>query len=240
MKGMESGHRKILMYRPAHVWLGAALTALLLLVAAYLVFDRGKLYAGAELVDLRKQRKEQARTINKQERRILELGEQVAVLQRSSEIDRRASQEVRKEFSVLQDELQSLRKELDFYRGIMAPHDAGGGLRIQKFDVKPTAREGGYAITLTLAQVKHNDRYATGSVELEVEGLEDGRSKVLVFSEIGVGDSKTLAYKFKYFQHLQGEIWVPAGFQPLRVKILVKSKGKGQPAGVEEIVDWPA
>jgi hypothetical protein len=236
---MEPGNRKILVYLPAHVWLGAVVTVLLLLVAAYLVFDRGKLYAGAELVDLRKQRKEQVRTIDKQERRIVELSEQVAVLQRSSEIDRRASQEVRNEFSALQDELQALRKELDFYRGIMSPGDAKPGLRVQKFEVKPAHQVGSYTIGLTLAQVKHNDRYVTGVVELEVEGLENGKSKVLVFSQPGIGDSKALSYKFKYFQRLQGEIWIPADFQPLRVKILIKPKGKGQPAGVEEILDWP-
>lgn len=237
---MESAHRKILFYQPRYLWLGAAVSVVLLLAAAYLVFDRGKLHAGAEIGELRKLRKEQASTIDRQERRILELTEQVAVLQRSSEIDRRASQEVRNEFSALQVELQDLRKELDFYRGIMAPGDAKPGLRVQKFEVRPATQTGSYTVGLTLAQVKRNDRYVSGVVELEIEGLEDGRSKVLVFNQIGMGDGKALSYKFRYFQRLQGEIWIPDDFQPLRVKILVKPKGKGQPAGVEEIMDWPA
>ncbi len=236
---MSTAHRKILFYRPAHLWLGLAVVIGLLLVAFYLVFDWGKLHASDELVDLRAERKAQSRTIDKQEKRILQLAGQVAVLQRSSEIDRRASQEVRNEFSVLHEELQELRKELTFYRAIMAPGDVSPGLRVRKFEVKPGAQDGNFTVAVTLTQVKRNDRYVTGVVELEVEGLENEKPKVLVFNQVGLGDNETLSYKFRYFQRLQGQIWLPADFQPLRVKILVRPKGKGQPEGVEEVVDWP-
>lgn len=236
---METGNRKILVYQPAYVWLGIAVSMALLVTTAYALFEHGKSYAGSGLEKLARQRTELEQRVAELEKANLSLREQATVSQRSSEIDRRASLEVRAEFAGLQDELLELRKELDFYRGIVSPGDAKAGLRIQRFQLEPGTESGSVLYSLTLTQVKRNERYMRGAIEMEVEGLEDGESKVLLFKKLAEGNSKALNYKFRYFQNIEGQIWIPAQFKPEKVRVLLKPQGKGKPPAIEEVVDWP-
>ena len=237
---MDSANRKILVYQPLYVWLTVAVLVVLLMVGAYALFEYGVRSSGTRVEQLTRQRntlESQAGVLQKQN---AELQEQVAVLRRSSEIDRRASREVRDEFAALRDQLMEQRKELEFYRGIVSPGDATPGLRIQRFQLEPVGDEGNFFFSLTLTQVKRNERYVRGVVEMEVEGVEDGSPKVLVFNKLAADNSKPLSFKFRYFQNFEGEIWIPPQFTPQRIRIMLKPKGKGQPAGVDKTMDWPA
>jgi hypothetical protein len=236
---METGNRKILVYQPAYVWLGIAVAMALLATAAYVLFERGKFYAASGLEKLARQRSELEQRVAELQEANLSLSEQAAVSQRSSEIDRRASLEVRREFASLQDELLELRKELEFYRGIVSPGDAKPGIRIQRLQLEPSTESGSVFYRLTLTQVKRNERYVRGVIEMEVEGLEDGKPKVLLFKKLAEGNNKALTYKFRYFQNVEGEIWIPPQFKPKKVRVLLKPQGKGQPSAIEEVMDWP-
>lgn len=236
---METGNRKILVYQPVYVWLGIVVALLLLVTAAYLLFESGKYHAGAGLESLARQRGELEQRVAELQEENLSLREQTAVSQRSSEIDRQASLDVRREFAGLQDELLEVRKELDFYRGIVSPGDVKPGLRIQSVQLEPGSASGSVFYQLTLTQVKRNERYVRGIIEMEVEGLEDGTPKVLLFKKLAEGNSKVLNYKFRYFQNVEGEIWIPPEFEPKKVRVLLKPQGKGQPPAIEEVVDWP-
>jgi hypothetical protein len=236
---METGNRKILVYQPVYVWLGIAVSLLLLVTAAYLLFERGKYHAGAGLEKLTWQRGELQRRVAELQEANLNLREQAVVSQRSSEIDRRASLEVRREFASLQDELLELRQELDFYRGIVSPGDVKPGIRIQSVRLEPASATGKVFYRLTLTQVKGNERYVRGVIEMEVEGQQDGKPKVLLFKKLAEDNSKVLNYKFRYFQNVEGEIWIPPQFKPKKVRVLLKPQGKGQPPAIEAVMDWP-
>ena len=135
--------------------------------------------------------------------------------------------------------LLGLRKELEFYRGIVSPGEVKHGLRVQQFNLEPGQEPGSFAFNLTLTQVKRNDRYVTGAIEISVQGVEDGEDKVLPFEQLLVGDQKDLKYRFRYFQHFEGMIRIPADFQPRQISIRLSPRGKGQPPGIEEVVEWP-
>lgn len=237
---MEAGNRKILMYRPAEVWLVIGVGTLLLTLAAYFVFQLGKQQAGAELQQLQHQRGLLDQQVERQQGELMRLREQHAVLERASEIDRQASLELRDDFARVQGEVLGLRKELDFYRGIVSPGDVEPGLRIQSFHLEPAAEGGAFRYDLTLTQVKRNDRFVSGVVEMEVEGVEDGLTKLLPFATLVAGDSKALRFRFRYFQRFTGRIELPDQFQPRRVTIRLLPGGKGQPPGVEQTLEWPA
>ena len=237
---MEAGNRKILMYRPAEVWLVIGVGTLLLALAAYLTFQLGKQQAGAELQQLQHQRGRLDQQIEQQQSELMALREQHAVLQRASEIDRQASLELRDDFARLQGEVLGLRKELDFYRGIVSPGEVEPGLHIQNFRLEPAAEKGEFRYELTVTQLKRNDRFVTGVVEMEVEGVEDGLTKLLPFATLVAGDSKALRFRFRYFQRFAGKLRLPDQFQPRRVTIRLSPRGKGQPPGVEKTLEWPA
>jgi cell division protein FtsB len=236
---MVSGNRKILVYQPVHAWLGLAVVLVLLTTAAYLLFESGIHYSGERVERLTRQLAGTEGSYDALQQANAELREQIAVLKRSSEIDRRATREVRNEYAGLREEAMELRKQLAFYQGIVSPDDARQGLNIQRFHLEPTQEEGGFFYSLTLTQVKRNERYVRGVVEMEVDGLENGKQKVLKFGKLAAGNSKALNFKFRYFQNFEGEIRIPPQFKPLQIRILLKPKGKGQPAGIEETMDWP-
>lgn len=236
---MESGQRKILVYSPKVLWLVVGMLVLLALLGISVAFNFGKQFAGDELVRLESQRDQLNEQVSDLERRNRELNERVAVLDKSSEIDRRASLDVRDSYAALQNELLELRRELEFYRGIVSPGAATAGLRIQRFELLPGREAAHFDYNLTLTQVKRNDRYARGVIRLEVEGLQDGKPEKLPMSALVAKDAATLKYKFRYFQHFSGELVLPTNFEPQRVIIRLLPRGKGQPAGIETTLDWP-
>ncbi len=234
-----SGDRKILVYQPAYAWLGLAVVVVFLATAAYLLFESGIRYSGERVERLTQQLDSIEGSYEALQQANTELQEQLAVLKRSSEIDRRATREVRNDYAGLREKVMELRKQLAFYQGIVSPGDARPGLRVQRFHLEPTKEEGDFFFSLTLTQVKRNERYVRGVVEMEIEGLENGKPKVLEFRKLAAGNSKVLNFKFRYYQNFEGEIQIPPEFKPGKVRILLKPKGKGQPPGIEKTMDWP-
>jgi hypothetical protein len=237
---MEAGSRKILVYRPAQVWLAAGVAAVVLFTAGWLLFQLGGRQAQTALSQLRQERGALERRVERQEAQLTALRERLAVSQRSSEIDRRASLELRGDFARLEGELAGLRKELDFYKGIVSPDEAGPGLRIHSFRVTAGADARVFRYALTLIQVQRNDRYVNGVIEIQVEGVEDGQSRRLPLAKLVEGKAEAVKFRFRYFQHLGGTIRVPDGFAPRRVHVRVLPRGEGQPSEVEKTFEWPA
>ena len=237
---IEPRNRKILVYQPVQAWAAAGVALVLLIGAGYLLFHRGMHYGGLELDRLDKRRGELERQLEQARSANAGLQQQLAILERSSEIDRRATLEVRNEFAALQEKVQALRKELAFYRGIVSPSDNKAGLNIQRFDLQPGSLAGRYVYRLMLTQLKRNDRYVRGIIEITVEGMQDGDSKVLSFAGLRVDKGDATKFKFRYFQEFEGEIELPPEFRPQRVTIRAKTTGKDQPPGVEKTMEWPA
>jgi len=236
---MEPAKHKILVYQPGYLWMAAAVAAVVLVTAGYLLFRYAAGYAGGELDRFGRQHDEMQQQLADAHKQNAALRQQLAILERSSEIDRRATLEVRNDFARLQDKMQALRKELAFYRGIISPADNKAGLTIQRFDLQRGASAGRYTYNLMLTQVKRNDKYAQGVVEIDVAGEQDGQHKVLSFDRLRVDDGKTLKFKFRYFQDFEGEIELPAEFKPKQLVIHARTGGKGQPPDVEKTMDWP-
>jgi hypothetical protein len=236
---MESGNRRILVYQPAYLWMSAAVAVVLLLSAGYLLFHYGAGYAGGELERFSRQEEVLRGQLAEARQENADLRQRLAILERSSEIDRRATLEVRNDFARLQDQMQTLRKELAFYRGIVSPTDAKAGLTIQRFDLKRQAAAGRYTYSLMLTQVKGNGKYAKGTVEIAVDGLQDGASKVLSFDSLRVDGGKAMKFRFRYFQNFEGEIEIPAEFEPRQLRVRARTSGKGQPPDLEKTLDWP-
>jgi hypothetical protein len=235
---MESS-RKILVYQPAYLWLGGAVAVVLIVSSGFLLFQRGIYHAGTELGQLEQQVSELEENLEEARTANAGLRQQLAILERSSEIDRHASFEVRKDLVALQDEMLKLREDLAFYRGIVSPADNKSGLNIERFELQPESTDGSYRFRLMLTQVKRNERYVRGVVEIKVEGVEDGKSKVLSFDRLRADKGRALKFKFRYFQDFEGVIALPPTFTPHHLTIRVKPSGKKPPPGVEKTMEWP-
>lgn len=236
---METGNRKILVYRPATVWMAAIAGVMSMLAAGWVLFERGAEYAGQEIHALYQERSRLLQQVDQLHQERDGMQERLAILKHSSEIDRYASQNVKDEFVRLQEELLALRKELEFYHGILSPGDAKPGVRIQNFHIGQADDPGHFTYSLTLVQVKQNDSYVGGEAEIDIEGMQDDNPKMMALAELATDGKKVINFRFRYFQHFNGEIALPAAFRPERLRVRVKPRGKGQPKTVEQFIEWP-
>jgi sirohydrochlorin ferrochelatase len=237
---LETGSQRILIYRPGQLWIALAVLVLVLAAAGGWLYQRGVQQGVGEARDLWQERPQLLAEIEKLHQEKRHLADQLAVLERASQIDRQASLEVRQSLGELQEELAGLREELAFYQGIMSPGDVEPGIRVQKLYWEPVSSEGLFRYDLTLVQVKRNDQAVRGVVHLSLEGELDGHPVTLALAELTEPAVENLAFRFRYFQHFEGEVRIPHRFRPRTVHLRVEPAGRGAPPRVERSYDWPA
>ena len=210
------------------------------LYAGWWLYDLGKVRGVIELKSLRTQYSVQEKLTGKLTTDNKLLRERVAILERSSQIDQQAAQDVKADLGQLEMELQAAREEVEFYRGIVAPGDVQSGLRIHRFSLEGGSGAGEYHYDLVLTQLKHNDSLVTGVVDWKIAGLMLGEPGELALAGVTNPAVKHLKFRFRYFQELAGTIRLPDGFEPEKVILNVVPEGKGKPPSVKQTFDWYA
>ncbi len=217
----------------------AAAVALLMLYVGWRVYDLGKLRGVSELQNLRTENMLLERSNDKLENDAEDLRERVAILERSSQIDRQAAQAVKSDLGQLEEELQATREEVEFYRGIVAPGDVNPGLHIHRFALERGSTEGEYHYDLVLTQLKRNDQYVSGEVDWKITGKLDGEQGALTLVDVTRPVTQQLKFRFRYFQELAGTINLPGDFEAKKVVLTIRPQGKGQQDPVVQQFDWP-
>jgi hypothetical protein len=209
------------------------------LFAVWWLYELGKLRGVEELGALRT---EHAMLETRHERLLDEaaaLRDRVAILDRSSQIDRQAALDIKDDLGQLEENLQAAREEIEFYRGIVAPGDVQSGLRIHRFALEEGVAAAEYHYDLVLTQLKRNDRYVTGTVDWSISGIMVGEQGELALAGVTNPPVKQLKFRFRYFQELAGKITLPDGFEPQKVVLSIQPKGKGKLPAIEQTFDWP-
>jgi hypothetical protein len=219
--------------------LGAIVLLALLMFAGWRLYDLGKVRGAAELAGLRVEVEQLERRNRELARESSKLGDRLAILQRSSQIDQQAARTVKSDVGQLEEALQAAREELEFYRGIVAPGDVNPGLRIHRFALERGVAQGEYHYDLVLTQLKRNDKFVSGVVEWKIVGILDDESVVLALDEVSDPAVQQLKFRFRYFQDLAGTIKLPGEFAPDRVELTVRPEGKGKQVPVVQSFDWP-
>jgi hypothetical protein len=207
--------------------------------AGWWLYDLGKVHGVNELSGLRSEHRTLQTLYDKAVSERNNLRDRVAILERSSQVDRQAAQHVREELGALQEELQAAREEIKFYRGIVSPAEGKQGLRIHNFTLSPGLQAGEYQYDLVLTQLQRNDKYAKGTVTWKITGKQDDEVSELQLAGVTQAETKNLAFRFRYFQHLTGVINLPENFVAHKVELTVKASGKKAPGPLTEVFDWP-
>jgi len=164
------------------------------------------------------------------------LRDQVALLQRSTQVDQTAYSAVGSDLKGLQDEITELREEVTFYRGIVSPAESAAGLRIERIRLEPGNGPQMFHYRLILTQVVKNAGTAQGVLELAVEGQMGGKTKRLPWGEVSTKKERTIDFKFRYFEQFEGDLILPKGFTPRSVLVTANPlKAKK----IERTLDWP-
>ena len=177
-----------------------------------------------------------AARLQAQQARIAELEQQAVSLRRSDQISRDANRELQRTLAERDEEIASLRADIAFYERFVgnatAQRHALGVHALQLQD------EGGGAwhFTATLTQNASRDAVNRGTLVLSVEGSQGGRMRELDWAVLRQqADPPGVAYAFKYFQQVEGDIVLPAGLRPIRVTARLRPQ-RGQP--VEQSFTW--
>ena len=156
------------------------------------------------------------------------LKQQLAVLTRSQQITRIATDALRRSLADRDEEIAGLRADQAFYTRLTGGSAQREGLAVQGLKLSPIAGAHAFAITITLTQNQnaHRGEPSQGRVSLSVEGVRGGRAAQLAWSDLAPPPARAgLPFAFKYFQQVQGMLVLPAGFVPSRAIVSVQPDG---------------
>ena len=168
-----------------------------------------------------------------------QLREQVVMLERSHQIDTQVATRLQNEIQNLQDQVYSLKGELEFYQGIMSSTTDSKGLNVQGLHIESTDQERLYRFKLVLTNVAKSDRVVNVTMDMSIEGMNEAGSKVLSLNEVTAGKELKREIKFKNFERIEGSLNFPKGFKPLRVVVDIRQKDIKN-STIQKIFEWPA
>lgn len=212
-----------------------ALFVVVLIASGYLLYDYGHSRADYDFGSLETQREELRQQVTALQGEAEQLRNELVADKRSTEIERHAYTEVNKTLQKLQAEILELKEEVAFYRSIVAPRESARGLRIQRFNVMPTGVDKTYRYKLVLTQVIKNNQLTRGTVEMQLEGLSNGKPQSFNLVSLSAKGETRLDFRFKYYQNFEGDVVLPDGFVPSRIHIKVDSNK----INLEKTFDWP-
>jgi hypothetical protein len=172
--------------------------------------------------------------------RIDELMSENAHLASSSEIDATASKQVGEKLTELNDEMLELKEELVFYRSLLSPAEMEPGLQILGIQMIKDGSSNAYNYKIVLTQRHNGNQLAMGNVNVQVSGLQSGKSAQLDLAELAAtsGDA-IMSFHFKNFQSLEGKLVLPDDFEPKDVLVNVNPTTHGIKQ-VERNYEWNA
>lgn len=142
--------------------------------------------------------------------------------ERSSQIDREAAQAIRGEIESLEDERAELQLEAEKLRSLVS--EGGDRLEVTEYSLRKTG-ERRYRYQFKVTRDIEGAKKLEGWVTLRVAGLSSGESEELSLPELTGGSLDIHRLGFKHYQTIDGDLQLPAGFEPDRLTIEVTPIG---------------
>ena len=209
-----------------HRW-AYALIAIFLLAVAFGVWGAWKAFAPAP-DDPRTQ-------LRAQQAKLDELEQRVATLTRSDQITRDANRDLQGTLAERDEEISGLRADVAFYERFVGATGQRRGLSVHELHLLPQAGQA-WHFTATLTQNLNRGAVNSGRLTVSVEGTRAGKLQRLAWSDLRQEpNAEGNPYSFKYFQQVEGDLVLPAGFQPLRISVRLDPASG---ADVEQSFTW--
>jgi len=172
-----------------------------------------------------------------QKKQVEQLEQRVATLSRSDQISRDANRDLQTALAERDEEIAGLRADVAFYERFVGATGQRRGLAVHELKLQPQTDQA-WHFTATLTQNLNRGAVNAGRLLVSVEGTRAGKLQRLAWSDLRQqADAPGLPYSFKYFQQVEGDLVLPADFEPVRVTArLVPQNG----AAVEQSFTWAA
>lgn len=172
-----------------------------------------------------------------QQKKIDTLEQRIATLSRSDQISRDANGDLQSTLAERDEEIAALRADVAFYERFVGATAQRRGLSVHELKLQAQTDQA-WRFTATLTQNLNRGAVNAGRLQLSVEGTRGGKLQRLAWSELRQQTGEPgVAYSFKYFQQVEGDLVLPADFKPVRViaRLLPQSG-----ATVEQSFTWAA
>jgi len=226
----------ITIQRPFRWILGVVVLIGLVAVMIWTAYEKGRHAAGFDSSDADRaveMLQEENETLRSE---LAESQRQAAMLERNSKIGDDTTGQLKKSLSEAQKEALELKKELAFYKSIVAPEQGKPSIVIQTIQLKKDL-VGDYDYKIMISQQGRNDRFARGTMEVSIEGSNQGAQQVLALNDVSADVKKPIKFGMKYFQNFTGKLTLPQGFAAESIRVKLKPSSKTLEA-VDEIFPW--
>lgn len=193
-----------------------AALVLVLLVASFLSGRHAGLSASG---DLHQRNRDLARQVNQQTIELRALKSDNVRLAKAAEIDRLAAEAVRKELLAYRQEVAELQRDVDFFRGLMAPDEMERGLRLHSFNIDYDAATERYSYKAIITNAGAPGTVTRGQLKLTLVAAGEQGNKEIPFGELpGFQGSSPVKLRFRFFQNIQGSFKLPGNYEPVSIQ----------------------
>ncbi|MFC5593270.1 DUF6776 family protein [Lysobacter niastensis] len=174
----------------------------------------------------------QARSLQAQ---VDQLQQRVTTLTRSDQISREANRDLQGTLAERDEEIAGLRADVAFYERLVGSTAQRRGLTVHALRMQPQS-DMAWHFTSTLTQNLNRGAVSAGQLTMTIEGTRNGRLEKLAWTDLRQQPTAPgLGYSFKYFQQIEGDVFLPQGFAPVRVTVRLVPQS-GPP--VEQSFTW--
>ncbi|MGY3916685.1 DUF6776 family protein [Aeromonas australiensis] len=177
----------------------------------------------------------QQETLERQGKAISQLKTELGVKDTQLATQKAAFEQLQTTLKSQEAQVQELKRQLAFFERIMRPTGEQVGVVIDNLTLQETSIPGRYHYRLALTQPAKKRELFRGQVQIRVEGSLADKPKTLTGRDLGMKVSEW-RYALRYFQLLEGNWQLPAGFVPDRIRVTINKDGR-QPAQ-ELLVEW--
>lgn len=222
-------------------WLGTpwglAVAAALVLAAVAGLYALGRMHASFDGRTAVRNEADLSAALQASRAEVERLRRQVAELDTLKASQERERQEVSRTIGELQAEVARQSQQLEFMRGLVGQAGPAADVAIRQVRVASGSAPGRYLLRLALARPGRPEGSVSGSVRVGLEGQRGGRAVRLELREVTAARTERLTYRFQYFENLETEFILPAGFSAERVVVEIRPAGRGVPP-VTQTVLW--
>ena len=172
-----------------------------------------------------------------QQQHIAQLEQKVATLSRSDQITRDANRDLQTTLAERDEEIAGLRADVAFYERFVGATGQRRGLAVHELKLQPQTEQA-WHFTATVTQNLNRGAVNVGRLLVSVEGTRAGKLQRLSWPDLRQqANAPGIAYSFKFFQQIEGDLVLPPDFQPMRVIAQLVPQGG---SAVEQSFTWAA
>ncbi len=221
-------------------WAIAAPVVVVIVLVVWWAYDSGLELAGFHRGQAEQELSELRDRVMFLETENAKLSNQVAAYERQGQIEQATDVEVNAQVKSLNDENARLKEDLLFFQNLPLTGAREAELSIHRLKVESDSLPGEYHCRMLLVQsVQQRGKEFRGSLQLVVNGEQDGRKVVLQFpQENSSQDVAAYQLSFKYYQRVDKVFKLPPEMVLESVQVRVFEKGMQEPK-VKQTVDLP-